>query len=408
MKLIKNAMIIDDEKLIKKDVLFDNSKILKIDKNIDKLDNYEIYDAEGCYLLPGLVDLNVKLANNVLTKANLEKLSRSAKKGGVTTAVICSNFIPRLDSPTLLDFLKLYFDESVVNLYVSAPLRNDQTDKLNDIARFINNGALAIWTDSNINSNFLKRGMQYAHMKNRPLFCFCYDPDLDDFGLVNEGKISSKLGLSGISKFAESTEVAKIAELSMELDSAVVFQSISTKRSLDIINDAKKYSRNIYSEVSIHHLIKNDTCCDGFNTYAKILPPLRDEDERIKLLQELKNGNIDILTSFHSPKSVLYKDVAFWDAHFGIGSIEEFFKLAYTFLVKREGFPIGKLIEICSSNPAKVLNLKNKGKIKVGYDADMFLFDPNYKKTVKNETTIYNNDELYGQIKEVFVANNIL
>ncbi len=407
MRLIKNAMIIDGKNLVKRDVLFDVAKILKIDEIIDTLDNYEVYDAKESYLLPGLIDLNVKLANSVLTKSNLDKLSRSAKKGGVTTAVICSDFIPRLDSPTLLDFLKLSFDKSVVNLHVSAPLRNDQTDKLNDIARFINNGAVAIWTDSNINSNFLKRGMQYAHMKDKPMFCFCYDPDLDDLGLVNEGKISSKLGLSGISKFSESSEVAKVAELSMELESTVVFQSISTKRSLDIINDAKKHSKNIYSEVSVHHLIKNDTCCDGFNTYAKILPPLREEEERLKLLQELKNGNVDLLTSFHSPKSVLYKDVAFWDAHFGIGSIEEFFKLAYTFLVKKEGLSFEKLIELCSLNPAKVLNLKNKGKIEVGCDADMFLFDPNHKEVVKNKTNLYNDEELYGDIKEVFVASRI-
>jgi len=218
------------------------------------------------------------------------------------------------------------------------------------------------------------------------------------------GKISSKLGLSGISKFSESTEVAKVVELSMELDSTVVFQVISTKRSLDIINDAKKYSRNIYSEVSIHHLIKNDNSCDGFNTYAKILPPLREEEERKKLLQELKSGHVDILTSFHSPKSVLYKDVAFWDAHFGMGSIEEFFKLAYTFLVKKEGLPFSRLMELCSINPAKVLNLKDKGKIEVGYDVDMFIFDPNHKELVNDDTTIYNHEELFGDIKEVFVA----
>jgi len=298
--------------------------------------------------------------------------------------------------------LKLSFDKSVVNLQVSAPLRNDQTDKLNDIARFINNGAVAIWTNSNINSNFIKRGMQYAHMKNKALLCFCYNPDLDDLGLVNEGKISSKLGLSGISKFSESSEVAKVAELSIELNSTVVFQSLSTKRSLDIIKSAKKLSKNIYSEVSVHHIIKNDKSCDGFNTYAKILPPLRDEEERKSLLCELKDGNIDILTSSHSPKSVLYKDVAFWDAHFGMGSIEEFFKLSYTFLVKKEGLSLKKLMEVCSANPAKALGLKNKGEIKVGYDADMFIFNPNHKTVIENETTIYNGEELYGDIKEVF------
>ncbi len=404
MRLVKNAMIIGGGDFVKKDVLFDENRILKIEDNIEVLDEYRVYDANGCYLLPGLVDLNVKLANSVLSKTNLDKLSKSAKKGAVTTVVILSDFTPRLDSSTLLDFLKSTFDESIIDLKVTAPLTNEENDKLNNIATLINNGATAIWANSDINSNLLKRGMQYAQMKNRPLFCFCYDPNLDDLGLVNEGDISSKLGLSGISKFSESSEVAKVAELSFEMDCTVVFQTVSTKRSLDIINSIKKHSKNIYSEVSIHHLIKNDTSCDGFNTYAKILPPLRDESEREKLVQELISGNIDILTSFHSPKSVLYKDVAFWDAHFGIGAIEEFFKLAYTFLVKQENFSLISLMDVCSLNPSKILNLKHKGKIEVGYDSDMFIFDPNHKTVIKNQTSIYNNETLYGDIKEVFIS----
>jgi len=406
MKLIKNAMIKNGQDFHKKDVLFDDKKILEINDDINVQGEHKLYDARGCYLLPGIIDLNVRLANCVLTKQNLDKLSNSAKKGGVTTAVICSDFIPKLDSPTLLDLLKLSFDESVVNLQVTAPLANEETDKLNDIARFINNGATAIWANSNINSNLIKRGMQYANMKNRPFFCYCYDPNLDDSGLINEGDISFKLGLSGISNLSESVEVAKISEMSRELDCAVVFKSISTKRSIEIIESSKKNSKNLYNEVSIHHLIKNDTSCDGFNTYAKILPPLRSEEERLKLLQELKKGNVDILTSMHSPKSVLYKDVAFWDAHFGIGSIEEFFKLAYTFLVTKEGISLSNLVDMCSVNPAYALNMKNKGKIEVGYDADMFIFDPSHRTVIKNKNSIYNGEELSGDIREVFVSNS--
>ena len=404
MKLIKNAMIRDGEDFCKKDILFDDKKILEISDHIAKKDNYNLYDAKGCYLLPGIIDLNVRLANCVLTKQNLDKLSNSAKKGGVTTAVICSDFIPKLDSPTLLDILKLSFDESVINLQVTAPLAHEESEKLNDIARFINNGAIAIWTNSNVNSNVIKRGMQYANMKNKPLFCYCYDPNLNDSGVMNEGDISFKLGLSGISNLSESVEVVKISEMSRELDCSTVFKGVSTKRSIEIIESYKKNSKNLYSEVSIHHLIKNDTSCDGFNTYAKILPPLRSEEERLKLLGELKKRNIDILTSMHSPKSVLYKDVAFWDAHFGMGSIEEFFKLAYTFLVVNEGISLSCIVDMCSSNPASALNMKNKGKIEVGYDADMFIFDPNYKTIVKNRNSIYNGEELIGNIKEVFCS----
>ncbi len=404
MELIKNALVLSGQEFIQKDILIDDKKIVDIKLNIKEKSEYDIFDAKGSYLLPGLIDLNVRLANDILSKKNLEKLVTSAKKGGVTSAVIISDFEPRLESSTLLDFLKTSFDNSIINLNVNVPLTNKENDKLNNIATLLNNGAEGIYSNSNINLNLLKRGFQYATMKDKPFFCFCYEPNLDDRGLINEGNISFKLGLSGISKSSESVEVAKIAELSLGFKSTIVFQTISTKRSLDIINSAKKSSKNIFCEVSIHHLLKNDESCDGFNTYAKILPPLRDENERKLLINELKNGSIDLLTSAHSPKSVLYKDVAFWDAHFGIGGVEEFFQLAYTFLVKQEGLSMSRLIELCSYNPAKVLNLQKKGKIEVGFDCDMFIFNPNIETVVDDNTSIYDKEKLFGQIEKVFTT----
>jgi len=403
-KLIKNALVQSKEGFTKQDILIDNKKILNIKDEIRVKKDYVVCDAKNSYLLPGLIDLNVRLANNMLSKKNLDKLATSAKRGGFTSVVITSDFEPRLDSSTLLDFLKTSFDKSEIHLGVSVPLTDKQNDKLNDIAILLNDGAVAIYSNSNINLNLLKRGFQYAKMKKKPFFCFCYEPNLNDQGLMNEGDISFKLGLSGISKSSETVEVAKMTELSFDFDLQVIFQTISTKRSLDIINLAKVTSKNLYSEVSIHHLLKNDGSCDGFNTYAKILPPLRDGQERIKLLKELKKGTIDLLTSAHSPKSVLYKDVAFWDAHFGIGGVEEFFKLAYTFLVKKEGLSMQRLIEMCSTNPAKVLNLYKKGKIKVGYDCDMFLFNPKKTSIVDNDTSLYNKSKLYGEVEQVFIA----
>ncbi len=400
MKLIKNAEIVYNGELVKKDLLIKDGKIEKISDKIENRD-CEILDIDGLYLFPGLIDLNVRLLNDVLSKKNIDKLVKSAKKGGVTTAVITSDFSPRLDSSTLLDFIKSDIEKLDLNLKITAPLVDETGAKLNNIATLINNGASAIWTISSINSNLLKRGMQYAYMKNKPIFCFCYDESLDDKGLMNEGIVSSKLGLSGISKYSESVEVAKVSELSCEYNSKIVLQTLSTKRSLEIIQESKKINPNIFSQVSIHHLIKNENSCDDFNTYAKILPPLRDEEERKALIEELKSGHIDTLTSAHSPKSVLYKDVAFKEALFGLGSIEEFFKLVYSYLVLKEGIDLTMLIEMLCEKPANILGLKNKGKIKEGYDADLFIFNPNKKEQFNNPTSIYDRDELVGEIRYI-------
>lgn len=399
MVLIKNAKLASLEI---KDVLVEDGVIKKIEDSIEIPQNARIIDAKQNFLLAGLVDLNVRLANSQLNSDSLKKLTKTSLHGGVTTSVIMPDFSPRVDSSALLDHFMIKADKEEASLHVCAPLVNETGDKLNNIATFLNNGATAIWTTSSCNTNLLKRGFQYARMKLAPIFCSCYDENLDDSGVMNEGELSFKLGLSGISKISESSEVAKIAEISTINNTKIIFQSLSSKRSIDIIKDTKKVNKNIVAEVSIHHLCKNETSCDGFNTYAKILPPLRDEGERVKLMSELALGNIDVLTSAHSPKSVGFKDVAFEDAEFGIGSIEEYLSLCYTHLVKSEIISMQRLEELCSTNPANLINEDNIGKIEVGYKADMVIFDEKSSKIVDNKSSLYNGDELFGKVVKVF------
>lgn len=399
MVLIKNAKLAN---LDIRDILIENGVIVKIEESIEIPQNTRIIDAKGNFLIAGLVDLNVRLANSQLNSDSLKKLTKTSLHGGITTSVIMPDFTPRLDSSALLDHFMIKADKEEASLLVCAPLVNENGDKLNNIATFLNNGATAIWTTSSCNTNLLKRGFQYARMKLAPIFCSCYDENLDDSGVMNEGELSFKLGLSGISKISESSEVAKIAEISTINNTKIIFQSLSSKRSIDIIKDTKKVNKNIFAEVSIHHLCKNENSCDGFNTYAKILPPLRDENERVKLIKELVLGNIDVLTSAHSPKSVGFKDVAFEDAEFGIGSIEEYLSLCYTHLVKSEIISMKRLEELCSTNPASLINKEKIGKIDVGYKADMVIFDENHSQIVKDKSSLYNGDELFGKVVKVF------
>jgi len=405
--LIKNAFIPTLEGLISHDVLIQEGKIVCISEHIDAL-NEESIDATGLFLLPGFIDLNVRFSNSTLNQEHIDKLSMSCIKGGVTTAVVMSDFSPRLESATLLELVKFKIDQANINLQISAPLADEKEDQLHNIATLLNNGAAAILADSYRNANLLRRGMQYAIMKNKPIFVQCYEPNLDDNGLMNDGFVASNLGLSGISKISETAEVAKVSEMARFYEALVVLKTLSTKRSLEIAATHKSSNAPLYTEVSIHHLCKNDQSCDGFNTYAKLMPPLREEEERQALIGALQSGLIDILTSAHAPKSILYKDVAFEDAAFGLGSIAEFLTLAYTFLIKNELINFETLSQMCCINPAKVLGLATKGKIEVGYDADIVLFDPNYTYTVTNTHSLYHNDTLYGKVKQVIVGGKKL
>jgi len=405
--LIKNALVSTPKGLIPQDVLIEEGKIASVADTLD-VAGHEILDANGLFLLPGLIDLNVRFSNSTLNQEHIDKLSSSCLKGGVTTVVVMSDFSPRLESATLLELVKFKIDQAKIDIKMSAPLADEKEDQLHNIATLLNNGAAAILADSHRNANLLRRGMQYATMKKRPLFVQCYEPNLDDNGLINDGAIASKLGLSGISKISETAEVAKVAEMAHFYGATVVLKALSTKRSLHIAKEHKALKSNLYAEVSIHHLAKNDTSCDGFNTYAKLMPPLREEEERKALVDSLREGLIDILTSGHSPKSILYKDVAFEDAAFGIGSIEEFLTLAYTFLIKNEIIDFNELIRMCCINPAQILGLCSKGAIKEGYDADLVLFDPNEHYEVTNKHSLYCGNTLHGKVKKVIIGGKLL
>lgn len=403
MILIKNAKL-SDENIC--DILIENGKIAQVSKEIELPKNGRVIDAKECFVLPGLVDLNVRLANSKLNSDSLSKLTLSSLKGGVTTSVIMPDFTPRLDSPTLLEHFKIKAQMQKASLHVAAPLANEETQKLNNIATLLNNGASAIWATSSVNANILKRGFQYARMKKAPIFCRCDEPNLNDNGVMHEGEVSARLGLPGISKFSETSEVAKIAELSLMNNTKIIFQTLSTKRSLEILKEIKKINKNIYTEVSIHHLCKNDESCDGFNTYAKILPPLRDEEERQALLSELQN--IDALTSAHSPSSVVNKDVAFENAAFGIGSLEEYLSLCYTYLVKSKIITMSRLEELCCTNPAFILAQDAIGKIEEGYNADIVIFDEKISFKIENKTSLYNQDTLFGKVIKVLKDGEVV
>ena len=176
------------------------------------------------------------------------------------------------------------------------------------------------------------------------------------------------------------------------------FQTISTAKSIEIA----KQNPLATIEVSLHHLLKSDESCKDFNTYAKINPPLRSENERAKLLEALKDKKIDTITTLFSPQSITNKDLPFEQAKFGIDEIEEFLPLIYTNLVKTGYISMEDVEKMLCKNPAKILNQKEP-TIKEGEKANFLLFDTTYKKTLKRENSIYFNETIYGKIVNIFI-----
>lgn len=391
--LIKNAIVCDSEKEIKQDVRIKNGKIIEIGDNLSENSaNEKVIDATRLHLMPSIIDLNVRVFNDTLSEKTLIRLNENALMGGVGNILLMPDCTPAIDSEMVVEFVKAKSKVlNKVNIYPSISSLKDE--KLTNISILLQKGAKGIFLKSDSTGNTIKRVFEYSKMSNIPVFCFANDGYLSLNGVMNDGEMAFKLGLDGVSEITESSEVAKINEIAKYIGNDVVIQNISTNRALEII----KNSENIQSEVSIHHLILNENVCENFNTYAKIMPPLRDEGNRLELIEKLKNGEIDLLTSLHSPKSFEDKDVAFNEAKFGINSIKYYFPLSYTYLVKNQIINLQTLSKLTSLNPAKILNLK-KGLIKEGYDADFILVDLNRVVEIEEKKSLYLNRKLFGKI----------
>ncbi len=408
MLLIKDATIFTEEESLKRDILIEDKKIVRIEESID-LPNIQSIDANGCYLLPGIIDLNVRVKDQYLTLDHIDRLIQKAKKSGVSSIVLMPYFSPAIEDKTSMELLKERVDSMDLDIFLSIKAtKTDDIKTLNDISIMCDNGAMVIQENSYVDGNILRRILQYSLMKERTFFCYSNNPVLNDNGVMHEGEISAKLGLSGISKISEISEVAKVSSMSEYYGAKTLFQSLSTKKSLDIIASLKENGAEIFSELSILHLILSDRACEDFNTLAKIDPPLRDEEERLALLQALQDKKIDTLTSLHSAVSYNSKDVAFEDASYGVDSLEYLLSLSYTYLVREGIIDFFELSKLLSANPASILGLDRVGEIKEGYFANLVIFDPKKEYIVEDEKSLFYKMRLRGEVVKNIYKGDIL
>ncbi len=406
--IIRGAMICDANGEQKGDVRIKGNKIAQVDRSILPQENEEIIEAENLVLLPGAIDLNTRVSNGILSKENLLKLSQKAAKGGITQALLMPDCKPTLSSELGLELLNVIKDELKAEIIgISEAINTESENALNELAMLYKKGAKGIFVKSNTDGNLLRRACEFALMFDVPMFFVCEDESLSVNGVMNDGELSSVLGLPAIPTLSETKEVAQMAEVARFMGVKAVFLGLATQRSVEIIQQLKvatKQKSELYLQTSIHHLILTETLCNNYNTAAKIKPPLKSESTRKALVKSVKKGEITLLTSLQSEKSLAQKDLAFEEAAFGVDMIESFMGLCYTLLVKMEHLTLSEFSKILSFNPANVLGLANKGLIAQGYDADLVLFNPKETSVVSNIESPYYDSIIHGQVKRVFVG----
>jgi len=392
--IISGAIICDISGERRADLRIENGLIAEIGEN---LSGDEVIAAEGCYVLPGLVDTNVRLKDTQLNGKNLDALSTRALQGGVTTVVLASDSTPSISNEITLEFVQQHRHlkgGATIETTLSALM---ESGALSNIAIMLKKGALAVYTSTINDYNLISRIAQYLKMADKPLFYKAEEKSLFESGVIADGNVASRLGLPGISVMSEIVHVASMIEIARYFDIRIVFKSITEPRSIELITQASKEGVKVECEVSIHHLFKSDEACMGFDTDAKLNPPLVSEPKRQQLIAALQEGKIGSLTSLHQPNSDVYKDITFFDASFGTTAISEYFPLCYTYLVKTEVLPLSRIVELCSAAPARQIGLSS-GVIAEGENADLVIFDPNQNTPVPHHHSLYKNETLSGKV----------
>lgn len=402
----------------KLDILIENGKIVKIASKIAAETDYKVIDATGKTVIPGIIDMHVHLREpGYEGKEDVLSGCRAAVAGGVTQVCCMPNTDPVCDNAVVVKYLKLR--EKEVNLCKINPIgaitKGEEGQTLADIGKMKQAGAVAISDDgkSVMNSQIMRLGMEYASGFGLKCLCHCEDINLVDGGVVNEGVNSTLTGLKGIPRAAEDIMIARDVALAESLGVPVHICHVSTYSGVDIIRSAKKRGVKVTAETCPHYFVLTDDIIKNYDTFTKVNPPVREEVDRLAIIEGLKDGTLDCIVTDHAPHSLKDKQVEYNLAPFGMSGIETSFALSYTYLVKSGVMQLTDLVKLMSYNPAKVLGLEG-GEIAEGAVADLAIVDLDAKYVIdgnkflsKGKNTPFNGFEVYGKVCATIVDGEV-
>jgi dihydroorotase len=423
-KILINAHIIDPSQNLDEKgslIIDEKGKIKSIGKNVKRSDassNAEIIDIKDNILIPGIVDMKAFVGEpGYEYKENFRTLSNAALAGGVTSIVTMPNTKPLIDNVSMVDFIiRRGRDKSSVNLYPCATLTRELSG--NQMTEFGLLSAKGIIGFTDVvktvqNTETMSKIMNYAADLGVLIMQHAEDLELSKNGCINEGEVSTRLGLEGISYIAEKIILERDLSLLNEFPCRYHVNQISSKESLEVIKQNKEIGKKFTVGVSINSLSLNENDIGDFKTFLKLSPPLRSEDDRIALVNGVKSGLIDVIVSDHTPEDEESKRLPFAQAATGSIGVETLLSLALE-MYHNESLPLKRIIETLTMNPAKILKI-NKGSLKVGNDADICIFDLNKPWVVKaddlkskSKNTAIEDRKLQGKVIMTFLNGNLV
>ena len=401
--LFQNVEILDPLKGTNKkgNILIINGKIAGIGK-FDQPSGIKIVDAKGLTLTQGFCDLHVHFREpGNEDKETLFSGSRAALAGGFTRVCAMPNTRPPIDSPELISYIIEKSKDCPINIHpIGAVTKGQAGIEISEMGLMKDMGAVA-FSDDGLpiqNGLVMRKALEYSTMLDVPIINHAEDSFLRCDGVMNEGSISTRLGLPGNPSVAESTMVYRDLKLAEMTGAKLHVPHVSTAASVEHIKDMKSISNNITAEVTPHHLFFSDKDLVNYNTDLKVAPPIRNNKSRKALVNGIKKGVIDCIATDHAPHTLQDKETTFDLAAFGMIGLESCFGIVKKVLVDDEGLSLINLVKLLTISPRKIMGF-NYDLLKIGVEAELVLFDAN-ENWVFEKRNIFSqsiNSPFFGQ-----------
>jgi dihydroorotase len=391
--LLKNGRIIDPVNKLDKtaNLLVEKGKIKAIFTSRQKAPDLPkkllSFDLLGKWVIPGLIDMHVHLREpGEEHKETIASGTRAAAAGGFTAVACMPNTVPVNDCQSVTRLILEKAETAYARvLPVGAISKGSQGEGLAEFGEMKTAGAVAVTDDGKpvIDSQLMRRALEYASNHQLPVISHSEDSSLSSYGVMNEGFTSTSMGLNGIPHIAEEIMVYRDLALANYTGCHLHLAHISTRESINLIRQAKKKGYPVTAETAPHYFTLTEEAVKGYNTNAKMNPPLRTPEDRDAIIEALKDGTIDAIATDHAPHSVLEKDIEFDQSANGIIGLETAVPLALALLRKGYIEP-DRLVELLSCNPARILGVRG-GAIGVGDEADIAVIDPELKFVLQEQ-----------------------
>lgn len=386
--LLKNGHLVDPSQAIDgvTDIRIRDEVIFEVGPDLPEEEGETVYDLQGLYVVPGLIDLHVHLRDPGQEESeDLESGTKAAIHGGFTTVVAMPNTNPIVDNVPIVSYL---IDKSARLGYAdvlptASITKGEQGKEITEFGLLKLAGVVAFTEDGKTveNSGVMRKAMDYSKSYDVLFMSHCEDRDLRGNGTMNEGLLATEMGLKGIPNEVEDLIIMRDIMLARLCGVRLHISHLSTATGLALIQRFKSKGMSLSCEVTPHHLFLTEEAVRGYNTNAKVAPPLRTQEDCDALIAGLKDGSVDCIATDHAPHAAEMKELEFDQAANGISSIEIAFPLVWTNLVETGRFTLSEIVKVMSVNPANLLGI-DRGSLIPGKLADILIFDPEKERPV--------------------------